>query len=234
MFSFEMKGDTANLNRKLSNMVQTQIPFATSKAMNETGKFLVRINKNDMKRKFTNANAFTLNAFYFQPAKKRNLVMTVRRKDKQVGKHYLEVQDKGGLRPRKGVEKRFEREIPYNGIFRAMTPTSRTGGSKNNILMSQVNKVSAGIKQPYSKSGVRYFAAGPHSLGKFGGGNKTGGIYRVTGKGKPQKMFHILDHMPRYKKKTDFHGLMNKFASKHMKLMLKKTMKQALRTAKLR
>jgi len=27
---------------------------------------------------------------------------------------------------------------------------------------------------------------------------------------------------------------MNKFASKHMKLMLKKTMKQALRTAKLR
>jgi hypothetical protein len=234
MFSFEIKGGSEKLNQKLSNLVQTQIPFATSKAMNETGKFLIRINKNDMKRKFTNANAYTLNAFHMVPSTKRNLVMTIKRKEKPVGRHYLEVQDKGGLRPRKGIEKRFDYELPYNGIFMAMTPTSRTGGSKNNILMSQVDKVSAGINQPYSKNGVRYFVAGPHSLGKFGGGNKTGGIYRVTGKGKPQKMFHILDHMPRYKKKTDFHGLMNKFASKHMKLMLKKTMKQALRTAKLR
>ncbi len=69
-------------------------------------------------------------------------------------------------------------------LLRLSRPLHDGGGKFNNLLTSQANKVLDGIN---GKGGVRYFVAGPHSLRKFGGGNKTGGVYRVNGKrGKPQ------------------------------------------------
>ena len=66
--------------------------------------------------------------------------------------------------------------------------------------MSQVNKALAGFGQSYgggpaqrakdpgfASEGERYFVKG-----KGYRKAKSAGIYRIRGKGKPQKMFHIL------------------------------------------
>lgn len=243
MFQFKFESNIANVNKRMSNMVARQLPYATSRALNETAKKMVKYNRLKMKRTFDNANNYTLNAFYYKPAKKNDLSVTVRRKDQPTGKHYLEVQDEGGKRPRKAVETKFKYGTAYPGIIQAVLPTSRTGGGKNNMLMSQANKVLAGLKMSYSEtaytktkksgktfktSGTRYFV-GDRSAGK----NKTAGIYRVTGRGKPQKMYHILDYLPSYRKKTNFSGDMNKISRVNYPRELKKWLRQAMRTARL-
>lgn len=227
--SFTITGDTDRAVRKLTNFAQSQVKWATVLTLNETGTFLMGQNKKHMKRTFTKANQYTLNAFYLKRANKRTLMASIQRKSKQSGKHYLEVQQKGGIRPRKGVEIKMEYNLPYSGILRSVTPTSLTGGRNNNISMAYVNKVLGGKNK---KGGFRYFVAGPHSLTKFGGGNKTGGVYRVRGKDNPQKMFHFHDKSFSYKPKFDFYGNMNRNASTHFRTRFNANLKKAMATSK--
>lgn len=237
--AFSFTGNTDRVVNRLNNMVNRQLPWAMVTTLNGTGKVLVSQNRIHMKQKLTKANRFTLNAYYFQRASKMRPQITVKRKDAQRGRHYLEVLDrsrKSDTRTQKGVEVQWDRgadSLPYDGILRAVTPTQRTQGKYNRINMGQVNKAKAGMKG-YSKAGERYFVAGPHSLQKFGGGNKTGGIYRVNGKrGKPQKMFHILPYLPKYPVRTDFYGVMNRHAKSYFEGTFQKNLRQAIRTAKL-
>lgn len=236
---FSFTGNTDKAIRSLNNMVNRQLPWAMVTTLNGTGKMLVQMNKLHMKQKLDKANNFTLNAYFFKRATKANPQIVVRRKDTQRGRHYLEVLDKSRkspIRSQKGVEIQWDRgadSLPYDGVLRAVTPTSRTGGRYNRINMGQVNKAKAGMKG-YSKAGERYFVAGPHSLTKFGGGNRTGGIYRVRGKrGKPQKMFNILPYLPKYPVRTDFYGVMNRHAKSYFEGTFKKNLDRALRTAKI-
>lgn len=228
--SFDITGDTDRVVRKLNNFAQSQVKWATVLTLNETGSFLLSQNKKHMKRTFTKANQYTLNAFYLQRANKKTLTATIRRKNKQTGKHYLEVQQKGGLRPRKAVETKMEYNLPYSGIIRSVTPTSRTGGrSGGNISMAWVNKVLDGKNK---KGSVRYFTAGPHSLTKFGGGNKTGGVYRVMGKNNPEKLFHFHDHAMKYRPKFDFYGNMNRNAKVHFRMRFNANLRKAMASSK--
>ena len=227
--SFNIDADTRAMQRKLNNFAQSQVKWATVLTINETGVFLLNQNKKHMKRTFSKTNAYTLNAFYFQRANKQTMTGVLRRKDKQTGKHYLEVQQKGGLRPRKAVETKMERNIPYKGILRSVTPTTRTGGKENNIKMSWVNKV---LESKAGKGSTRYFTAEPHSLTKFGGGNKTGGVYRVTGKGKPEKLFHFHDKSFSYKPKFDFYENAQRNFKAHYRMRFGANLQKAMATSK--
>jgi len=235
---FSFTGNTDRVVNRLNNMVNRQLPWAMVTTLNGTGKVLVAQNRIHMKQKLDKANRFTLNAYYFTRASKARPQIHVKRKDAQRGRHYLEVLDKSRkspIRTQKGVEVQFDRgadSLPYEGNVRAVLPTKRTGGRYNRINMGQVNKVKAGMKGN-SKAGERYFVAPKHSLRKFGGGNATGGIYRVRGKGKPQKMFHILDYLPKYPVRTDFYGVMNRHAKSYFEGTFQKNLRQAIRTAKL-
>jgi hypothetical protein len=229
-FGFRIEANTERMTRKLTNFAQSQVRWATVTTLNETGKFLLKQNQKHMVRTFSKTNAYTRNAFYLKRANKKTLTASIQRKDQPSGKHYLEVQRDGGVRPRKAVETKMDYKLPYDGIIQAVTPTSRGGGKYNNILMSQVNKVLDGTN---GKGGVRYFVAGPHSLRKFGGGNKTGGVYRVTGKrGKPQKLFHFHDRKMKYKPKFDYFPNMNKNAKQHFKMRFAANLRMAMRTSK--
>jgi len=242
---FSFTGNTDRVVNRLNNMVNRQLPWAMVTTLNATGKHLVTMNKLHMKRKLSKANNYTLNAYFHTRASKRNMKIVVRRKDAQRGRHYLEVLDrsrKSNRRTQKGVEIQFDRganSLNYDGHVASVLPTKRTGGKNNRMLMSQVNIVRAGL-QGFKKDdetpleGVRYFTAGPHSLRKFGGGNKTGGIYRVTGKGKPQKLYHILPYMPKYPVRTDFYGVMKQYAAPYFEGMFQQHLRNAIKTAKLR
>jgi len=241
--SFQFNSNLASVNAKLAKMAIKQIPFAASKALNQTGKELVAFNKIQMRKRFKDPVRYTMNAFHLKRSKKTNLVAEVRRKDKQAGKHYLDVQAKGGVRPHKAVEKKIDFRLPYDGIVQAVLPTSRTANRGQNISMAWVNKALAGVGQSYGSDTYtkaqtgksvgkypRYFAAEPGS-----GKNKTGGIYRQNSKrGKPQKLFHILDYMPSYTKRLPFNDYMMRQAKLSFPKNMRREMRAALRTAKFR
>jgi len=240
--SFQFDSNLASVNAKLANMAIKQIPFAASKALNQTGKELVAFNKIQMRKRFKDPVRYTLNAFRLVRSKKTNLVAEVRRKDKPAGKHYLDVQAKGGTRPKKAVEKKIDFRLPYNGIVRAVLPTSRTANRGQSMSMAWVNKALAGVGQSYASEAYtkaetgkaskypRYWASEPGR-----GKSKTGGIYRQNSKrGKPQKLFHILDYRPSYNKRLPFTDYMTRQAKLSFPKNMRREMRAALRTAKFR
>ena len=251
MITFRFDSDSKKINAKLANLAMRQIPFAASKALNQTAVELKAFNRIQMKRRFDDPVKYTLNAFMVDRSNKRKLVAGVRRKDKPSGKHYLEVQAKGGRRPRKGVEKMMEFGLAYGGILRSVTPTSKSNGQtrNGNINMGEVNRAIAGLNgktssTPYTrtrqeaaktkratqKRPTQYFMAEPGS-----GKNKTGGIYKRSPAGKKvTKVFHFLDYSPQYQKKLPFKSYMTKQAKLSFPKNLRREMRTALRTAKFR
>lgn len=250
MFSFEFTSDVAKANKRLANMTMRQIPFAASKALNETASVLLRMNKLQMKKTFKNPVAYTLNAFMIERSSKQRLEAAVRLKDKPGGKHYLPIQVKGGNRPRKAVGTAMAERIAYGGVIHAVTPTTREAGGKNgqSIVMSRVHKAMAGVNASYgntaytrnaqrkaesklalAKRPERYFVAEPRS-----GKAISGGLYRVRGKGKPQKLYHFIQGSVNYKKKLPYKDYMTRYAVKYFPSSLNRQMIAAMRSAKLR
>lgn len=247
---FTLKADSDKLERKLNNMINSQMPYATSLAMNETMKGLDRYNRKLMKMAFERPTPYTMNAFYIKYANKRNLTAFLRRKDKPARKHYLEVQDTGGARPLKGMERNFQSRLPYTGIIHAVTPTRNTPlNSYGNInqgfmtrVMSQLQVMSnrdANAARPgYTKKGrkskKRYFVPKEGSKLAQSSGN---GVYEATemkGASLVKKVLHFPNARPNYKKRTNFDGNMAQAAPSYMRRYWGQSIKRALATARLR
>lgn len=256
MIEFSIKADTDKLKAKLNNLINAQMPYATSVAINETLKTLETYNKALMQKAFDRPTKFTMNAFYVQFSNKRTLMGALRRKQMVVGRHYLEVQDTGGGRPMKGFEKNFATRLAYRGIIRAILPTENTPlDSHGNMTMAFVNRVSSQLgvqrdaaqNKPYqakTKSGrrsaaTRYFVPSPdHPLALRGGP----GVYAtkpdapgVSRRGsRVSKLLSFSDNVPTYKKRTDFDARMSRAAANLMPKKMRLGLRRALATARLR
>lgn len=236
--AFKFKSNAKDVNAKMSNMVAVQMPFAISKALNETAKTLVAKNKQDMRMIFDRPVPFTLNAFYFRYAKKGQTSVTIRRKDKQVGRHYLEVQEYGGLRPQTGMEKTFAMNLPYSGILRHITPTKAAPKNKHgNMSPGFRNKMMSAMqvaRDPTQRSktrGKQYFVpSSTHPLGQ----GKRAGVYMRNSAGNAKKMLNFIDRGIKYKPKLKFGSRMNRYGRMVYPRKFQAAMKLALSTARLR
>jgi hypothetical protein len=257
MIEFKIKADTDRLQRKLNNLVNQQMPYATSLAINETLKTLETYNKALMKKAFRDPVPFTMNAFYVKFSNKRNLNGFLRRKDKAVGRHYLEVQDAGGKRPLKGFEKNFMYRGKNLGNFKGVLPTENTPlDGRGNMTMAFINKVQSQMSlqregsqnKPYQlkvgkrqrrSTATRYFSpALDHPLARRGGP----GVYATKADSPGQervgsrvtKVMTFAQTPPTYKKRTDFDNKMKRAASNIMPGKMRQGIKRALATARLR
>jgi hypothetical protein len=210
-----------------------------------------------MTKAFRDPVPFTMNAFYVQYSNKRNLQGFLRRKEKAVGRHYLEVQDKGGKRPLKGFEKKFVLRQRNSAGIKAILPTDTTPvDGRGNMTMAFVNKVSsqlslnidAATNKPYQlrvgkrqrrSTATRYFVPDPsHPLAKRGGM----GVYatKADSPGKERvgsrvnKVMNFIYKAPNYKKRTDFDNNMRKAAANLMPKKMSQGIRRALATARLR
>lgn len=258
MIEFKITADTDKLQRKLNNLINTQMPYATSLAINETLKTLETYNRALMERAFDRPTRFTLNAFYVQYSNKRKLHGALRRKDMVVGRHYLEVQDRGGQRPVKGFENNFKMRLAYRGIILGVLPTENTPlNGHGNMTMAFVNKVSSQLeimRDPASNKGyakksksgrrsraVRYMVPDvDHPLAQAGRGGP--GVYAVqpdplgkkrTGS-RVQKVLNFAQNPPKYRKRTDFDNKMKRAAANLMPKKMRSGIRRALATARLR
>jgi hypothetical protein len=245
MFTFKFNSNSAEINRKMSNLIGSQMPFAVKKSLNDTARTLLAKNKQDMKLTFDNPVPFTLNAFFIKFAKKYENTVTIRRKDVQAGKHYLEVQGDGGARPRKAIENKFKHTVAFAGPLEYMTPTKNAPRLKNgNVGMGFVNKVLSQVQSQTdaakrmneqrprtrkSKAKQYFFPSINHPLGQ----GKRAGIYERTSAGNARKVFNFLPYAPTYRPRFHFHDNMNKYAKQVFPKKFRNAMRHAMATAKL-
>ena len=238
VMSFKFTSNSKIVNAKMSNMIARQTPFAISRALNESAKTLIKKNKQDMQMIFDRPVAFTLNAFFFRFAKKGQTSVKIRRKDKAVGKHYLEVQEDGGLRPQTGIEKAFAMNLPYSGLLQHLVPTKAAPLNKaGNMSQGFRNKMMSAMqvaRDPQMRSrskGKQFFVpAETHPLGK----GRRAGVYMRTSAGNAKKMLNFIPNRISYTPRLKFEQRMNKYASIIYPKKLKAAMRHALATAKLR
>ena len=243
--SFQFRSNTKDVNAKLSNMVARQMPFAVSRALNETAKTLVAKNKQDMRMIFDNAVPFTLNAFFFKYARKGQATVTIRRKSKQVGRHYLEVQEHGGARPMSRLEKLVQfnlatsRHIGMVSFTHHMkrTKTGAIGGERNRILSAMHLSQDKATRSPiYGRSGktkrsTGYFVPAPsHPLAQ----GRRFGIYRRTKVGNAQKVMNISERQPTYRPKLKFASRMDRYGKSVFPRKMQSSLKFAMATARLK
>lgn len=240
---FKLTANTAALERKLNNAVNSQIPYATSLALNETAKTMLAKNRQDMKLAFNNPTPFTLNAFYIQWASKNKPRAVIRRKEMVVGRHYLEVQDAGGPRGYKGFEKKAQTKIAWQGYIGAVTPT-RAAPTNKSGKMSQgwLRKVETEVKfsadvaarinerKPGRKKTGYFIAAPTHPLGQ----GKRSGIYYRNAVGNAKKMLNFPQGgMPTYRRRTNFDANMRKYFQLEYGPQFNVALRKALSTMKL-
>lgn len=244
MSEIKLTADTARLNRRLSNMIARQIPFAVSRALNQTAKDLIAANKKDMQMRFDRPTNFTLNAFFFMYAKKGDTSVTIRRKSMQAGKHYLEVQESGGQRKMKGFERNFMYNLAYSGPISYITPTDKTPILSNgNMSMGFLRKVESQLRtasdpamrmntqKPRKRKarGKQYFVPDiTHPLGQ----GRSAGVYERTPAGNVKKVLNFVTSTPQYTKRTRFHQNMPRWASKILPGKLRSSLRFAMETAR--
>lgn len=243
MYSITTQGSARSINRKLQNLMTRQIPFAASKALNATGDVMLATNKREMKKQFSNPVRYTLNAFYKKPARYNDLHMAIKRKTAQRGKHYLEVQHKGGTRPNKRVETLLKYSLPYSGIVGAVLPTKHSQTRMGGMSMARVNEALGQIggstpQSSFTKARTRAaadkLAARKRPTQYFigyreDGKNKTDGIYRRQGN-RVQKMFHILEYAPKYRPNFPFFPPLIRNAKSYFPNQMRKQFRMAIRT----
>ena len=241
-----IRSDISILRSSLTKAVK-QVPFAASVALNNTGKVLLVRNRIEMKRQFKDPVPYTLNAFFLRRSNKGNLKASIERKTAPAGKHYLEVQHKGGSRPRKRFETVLERNIPYTKDLQSVIPTARATTTKGGVRMGAVLQTIAGMggsipNSPYttartkkrrdkyeSKKRQEQYFIGYKEDGK----NRTDGIYmRTAGGKKVVKLFHLFDYRMSYKPNFPFYEPLRKQASTYFPNQFAKQLRLALRTAR--
>lgn len=110
---------------KLDRVEKSQVPFALSVAINETVKQSVSEDiPLEIDREFDHPTRWTKKAFRFERSSKRKLYAVVKRKTAQQGRHYLQVQSKGGSRPLTGTERHVRSKALAGQRVRTVAPTS--------------------------------------------------------------------------------------------------------------
>jgi hypothetical protein len=111
MIRIEVKG-LQEVIKDMERIRSDQLPFATSKALNDTAKLVRERTVATMRTVFDRPTPFTLNAFQIHPATKSNLTAKVEFKHERLG--YMRTQVEGGTR----TLKRSESALKQRGIMR--------------------------------------------------------------------------------------------------------------------
>jgi hypothetical protein len=93
MFTLESNLDACT--RRLDALIAKQLPYALSRALNDTAKDVQEAERKEMAQAFDRPTPFTLNAFFIKRASKTDLVAEVTSKDRQSA--YLPMQAEGGV-----------------------------------------------------------------------------------------------------------------------------------------
>lgn len=239
MMSFKFLNNIKDVERDLSNIERRQIPFATVTALNAVAEKLVQQNRTDMAKVFNKPSRWTLNAFHFRRATKAHTSVTIERKEAARGKHYLEIQEEGGVRPATGLERGFKMRLPYSGIVGYVTPTRHAprngsgdlpGGFIQKVLAQSganwdrnSNETARSGARRKKAGGARYFVPKPGQL--------RPGVWERRGPNL-RKVLNFNVKSPTYQPRLNFSIRMERLAKQLMPAEFDRALAHALATAR--
>jgi hypothetical protein len=189
--------DASDFYRRLNDVERKQMPQATVWALNDTAAEILDHVQDHMEVVFDRPTRFTKNAFMVWRAKKSTLEAKVQERPSVGSRHYLKVQEAGGVRPKTGMEKMLAGE----GVMSALVPAAGARLDRSgNWSRSQMRQAIGGVTGKGQPARGAFFTSSK-------GGRLSPGIWKRTGKGKREKLTkvaHFLDYMPRYTERLEF------------------------------
>lgn len=243
--NFENRKSPEDIVRHLDGY-RSQIPFATSLAINRTADLVRKAIVAEMKKVFDRPTPFTLNSLYVTPSTKDKLAAVVWLKDEYaVGNQgtpatkYLGPEIFGGQRSAKAHEQRLRDKgllgssmfaVPAEGAEGLLNRYGNLNGGLITQMMSslQINRDIGYQSNETAKSRkrnrkrARYFVVG--------GETPLGIASRPTG-GELQPVLWFVK-APNYKPRLDFFGIGRKAIDENLERELVKAMQYAIKTAR--
>lgn len=202
--------DDRAFQRQLTNLEVTQLPYAAANALNDTAYNALKHIQDRMEVVFDRPTRWTKNAFMVWRAKKGQLEAQVKERPSVGSRHYLKMQEAGGVRPQTGVEKLLAANVSYAGVIAAAIPAAGakldafgnwSSGERNQVLSAlgaqrdqTTNQTEASKKR--NKKRASYFV--PQS-------GMAPGVYKRTLSGEVTKVLTFTDSMPHYKPQLGFY-----------------------------
>lgn len=238
---FKLTDNISQCVSRLDNLTARQLPFATARALNDTAEDIRKAEVREMRAVFYRPTPYTLGAFQIRPATKDVAMAVVERKAVLGRKHYLEVEERGGPRPRTGLEMLLDQRVAYAGVLQAITPArgarldqygNWSSGQRNQVLSglgaqrdARSNTTAASRKRNPSRS--KYFV--PR------GGNDGGlppGVYERNSRGVLFKILNFTAKVPLYAPRFDFEPVAMKEGMARMPVHFVRRMAEAMATAR--
>lgn len=120
-----------------------QLPFALSRALNDTATAVRTAEVEKMKAVFDRPTPYTLGAFQIRPSSKANLVAIVEQKEQAGKRDYLKREAEGGPRRSTALEKLLSTKLATSAIITAILPADNarldqygnwSNGQRNEVL----------------------------------------------------------------------------------------------------
>ncbi|GAA5073524.1 hypothetical protein N0B44_15635 [Roseibacterium beibuensis] len=208
---FTIDDNFAEFERALSNAMQDQLPFAMSRALNDTANEIARGELPDeMQRVFDRPTRWTLRGFRYQWATKRRLAATVEPKQMMARRDYLRTQAEGGLRPQTGLERLLSARLRWAGQIVAVTPASGMRLDRyGNMSRGQLNQILSAIQAQGDPSSNTTRASRSRNAGRATyfvprpGSRLSPGVWMRTRAGSLRKVLHFTSARPSYRKRLD-------------------------------
>lgn len=143
---FSITSNMPDVLARLEAVSTRQLPFAMSRALNDTAEDVRQAEIAKMRSVFDRPTPYTLNAFQIKPSNKANLVAIVERKADASRRDYLTREAIGGPRNSTAIETLLRARLPYAGILTAILPADNARLDKyGNWSSGQRNEVISAI-----------------------------------------------------------------------------------------
>lgn len=203
--------DDREMQAHLSRLSDRQVRIAGTWALNDTASDVLAHVQGRMRAVFDRPTPFALNAFKVKRARPDNLTAEVLERDSQGRRHFLKVQESGGVRGRTGLEGLLDARLAYEGIITAVTPAGGAKlnaygnwdtGERNRVLSAvqaqrdtTTNTTKASRKRNRKRAG--YFVPAAES-------RLSAGIWKREADGTISKVLHFTRAMPAYDPRLGF------------------------------
>lgn len=225
----------------LKSIPEKQIPFAMSKAINETAKEVKADLVSEMKKVFDRPTSYTLNSVFIKPATKRDLTAIVGLKEwggkGTPASKYLSPQILGGSRGFKRSERALQRSgLLPSGMYWTPGKGARLD-SHGNISGGQITQILSVLQASVdtaqnmtARSRVKNRKPRAYFVGTPGGGRLPLGVYER--KGRKIKPVLVFVRSPNYKPRFLFYETGQKTVDRVWLKKMGEAIRYALATAR--
>lgn len=202
--------DDRDFRRQLSNLEVAELPKAASLALNDTAYDALKHVQSRMDVVFDRPTRFTKNALHVWRAKPDHLEAQVKERPSVGRRHYLKIEEAGGVRPQTGLEHLLATKVAYAGIIAAAVPAS---GAKldgfGNWSTGERNQVLSALGAQRDKTANTTEASKARKKGRASyfvpKSGLAPGVYRRTVEGDLAKVLTFTTAMPSYNPRLGFY-----------------------------